>query len=133
MRLDHVGVAVKSVEAALPFYRDALGLAILHREEVPSRKVRVVFLGGRGPGEASVELIEAIDEDGAVAKFLKTRGPGLHHLAFKTGDIHGEMQRLRTRGTPPLETAGPRVGARGQLVCFLHPRHARGVLVELVG
>jgi methylmalonyl-CoA epimerase len=128
-RIDHVGVAVESIEAALPFYRKALGLEPVHREEVSSQKVRVAFLQA---GETSIELLEPVGGDGAIAKFLKTRGPGLHHVAFHVPDIAGDMERLRAAGLPPLE-AGPRAGARGHKVCFLHPKYASGVLVELVG
>ena len=128
MKIDHIGVAVESIEGALPFYRKALGLEVSHREELASQRVRVAFLQA---GETSVELLEPAGEEGAVAKFLKTRGPGLHHVAFRVEDIKGEMERLRQAEVPPLE-ASPRAGARGHLVCFLHPKHAHGVLVELV-
>ena len=128
MKIDHVGVAVESIEAALPFYKKALGLEPVHREEVPSQKVRVAFLQA---GEASIELLEPTG-DGAIKKFLETRGPGLHHVAFHTSDIAGHMERLKKDGLPPLDAA-PRPGARGHEVCFLHPKLAAGVLVELVG
>ena len=128
MTIDHVGVAVESIEAALPFYKKALGLEPVHREEVPGQKVRVAFLQA---GQTSIELLEPTGE-GAIQKFLKTRGPGLHHVAFHVDDIAGRMERLRADGLPPLEAA-PRAGARGHKVCFLHPKFAAGVLVELVG
>ncbi len=126
--VDHVGIAVRSIDEALPFYRRALGLEAVHRQEVPSQKVKVAFLG---TGETSIELLEPTGPEGAVAKFIAKRGPGLHHVAFKVADIAGEMERLKGGGLPPLE-ASPRPGARGHQVCFLHPRHAAGVLVELV-
>ena len=129
MKIDHVGIAVESIEAALSFYKRALGLEPCHREEIAAQKVRVAFLQA---GEASIELLEPIGDEGAVAKFLKTRGPGLHHVAFSAADIAGHMDRLRREGLAPLETA-PRPGARGHRVCFLHPKHAAGVLIELVG
>lgn len=125
MRLDHVGIAVESLEKALPFYEKSLGLFVTHREDVPSQNVRVAFLSN------NVELLEPTG-DGAIAKFLKTRGPGLHHVAFRAEDISGEMARLAAAGLPPLDKA-PRDGSRGHKVCFLHPKHAHGVLVELVG
>lgn len=128
MIIDHVGIAVESIEEALPFYRKALGLVPVHSEEVPGQKVRVAFLQA---GETALELLEPISEEGAVAKFLKTRGPGLHHVAFAVKDIQGHMRRLSSEGMPTLEAA-PRPGARGHQVCFLHPKHAHGVLVELV-
>ena len=128
MKIDHVGVAVASIEAALPFYKKALGLEPVHREEVPAQKVHVAFLQA---GETSIELLEPTG-DGAIAKFLKTRGPGLHHVAFHVSDLPGHFERLKKEGLPPLEAA-PRPGARGHKVCFLHPKFAEGVLVELVG
>ncbi len=128
MIVDHIGIAVESIDAAVPFYEKALGLKVSHREDVVSQKVKVAFLQA---GETSLELLEPIGEEGAVAKFLKKKGPGLHHIAFKTGDIAGQMKRLSEDGTPPLDAA-PRPGARGHRVCFLHPKHANGVLVELV-
>lgn len=128
MTIDHVGIAVESIEEALPFYRTALGLVPVHSEEVPDQKVRVAFLQA---GQTALELLEPTSEDGAVAKFLKTRGPGLHHVAFAVNRLPDEMERLRKMELPPLEKS-PRAGARGHQVCFLHPKHAYGVLVELV-
>lgn len=129
MRVDHIGIAVRSIDEALGFYKKALGAVPVHREEVPSKNVRVVFLG---LGETTLELMEPTGEEGAVAKFLKSRGPGLHHVAFKVEDISVEMKRLKGDGLPPLETR-PRAGARGHHVCFLHPKLSGGVLIELVG
>jgi len=126
--VDHVGIAVESIEKALPFYKKALGLDPVHREEVPSQKVRVAFLQA---GQTSLELLEPTGDEGAIAKFLKTKGPGLHHVAFSVWGIAGQMKRLADDGLPPLDAA-PRPGARGHQVCFLHPKHANGVLVELV-
>ena len=128
MTIDHVGIAVASIEEALPFYKKALGLEPTHREEVPSQKVRVAFLQA---GQTSLELLEPTGDEGAIAKFLKTRGPGLHHVAFSVKDIGADMERLRQGGLPPLDAAA-RPGARGHKVCFLHPKFAHGVLVELV-
>jgi methylmalonyl-CoA/ethylmalonyl-CoA epimerase len=126
--VDHVGIAVASIDRALPFYLKALGLEPVHREEVPSQKVRVAFLQA---GETALELLEPTGDEGAIAKFLKTRGPGLHHVAFSVKGIGENMKRLSQIGLPPLDVA-PRPGARGHHVCFLHPKHADGVLVELV-
>ena len=128
MILNHVGVAVANLDEGIAFYQKALGLEVAHREQVTSQKVRVAFLSA---GQTSVELLEPLGEDGAIAKFLKTRGPGLHHLAFETGNIGEEMERLNAAGLPALEAA-PRAGARGHQVCFLHPRNCRGTLIELV-
>jgi methylmalonyl-CoA/ethylmalonyl-CoA epimerase len=128
MTLDHVGIAVADLDEGIAFYEKALGLEVVHREVVESQKVRVAFLQAGG---TSLELLEPIGGEGAVAKFLKTRGPGLHHLAFETGKIGEEMKRLNAAGLPTLEAA-PRPGARGHQVCFLHPKNCHGTLIELV-
>ncbi len=130
MKIDHVGVAVRDIEKAIRFYTESFGLKVQHREDVPEQKVRVAFLAG-AEGEASVELLEPLAGEGAVAKYLEKRGPGLHHLAFHTDAIAGDMERLRAAGAPPLEDA-PRPGARGHKVCFLHPKYCEGALIELV-
>lgn len=132
MRIDHVGIAVRSVRESLIFYRDSLGLAVSREEEVPSQKVRVAFLKHPQGDGAGLELLEPLGPDGAVAKFLAARGEGLHHLAFRSGDVAADMRRLKEAGRPPLDDA-PRPGARGHRVCFVHPKHCHGVLVELVG
>ena len=132
--VDHVGVAVESVAAAAPFYREALGLAVVHEERVESQQVRVAFLAapGSGPAACQIELLEPTGAEGAVGRFLFKRGPGLHHVCFRSEDLAGDMRRLKEQGRAPLEDK-PRPGARGHQVCFLHPRHAQGVLIELVG
>lgn len=130
MKVDHVGVAVKSIDDALPFYKKALGLEPVHREQVTAQHVRVAFLQA---GETAIELLEPTSEEGAVAKFVRERGGGLHHVAFHVdGSLGDKMRGLGEAGLPPLE-AVPRLGARGHHVCFLHPKLAGGVLVELVG
>lgn len=130
MRVDHVGVAVRSIDEALPFYKKALGLEPVHREQVTGQHVRVAFLQA---GQTAVELLEPLGEEGAIWKFVKERGPGLHHVAFDVeGSVGEKMKALTEGGLPALEPA-PRLGARGHHVCFLHPRLAHGVLVELVG
>jgi len=131
MKLDHVGIAVEAIEKVLPFYREQLGLSVFHREDVPSQKVRVVFLAPSDGAGSALELLEPMGEEGPVAAFLKNRGPGIHHLAFEAHAIEKAMERLRAAGRPPLEEK-PRAGARGRKVCFLHPKHADGVLIELV-
>ena len=128
MILNHVGIAVVNLEEGIVFYKNALGLKVVHREDVPQQKVKVAFLQA---GQTSLELLEPMGEEGAVAKFLKTRGPGLHHLAFETGKIGEEMKRLNAAGLPTLEAA-PRPGARGHQVCFIHPKNCHGTLIELV-
>ncbi len=123
----HVGVAVKSLREALEGYR-RLGLDPDFTEEVPSQGVRVAFLRA---GAVRVELLESLQPDGLIARFIKRRGEGLHHLAFASRDIRQEMTRLRQAGFE-LVDAEPRLGSQGRLVAFVHPRSLHGVLVELV-
>lgn len=123
----HIGVAVRSLDAALASYR-TLGLEPESIEEVRSQGVRVAFLPA---GSVRVELLESLAPDGVIAKFIGRRGEGLHHLAFAVPDIRAEMRRLRDEGLA-LVDAEPRPGARGRLVAFVQPRSAHGVLLELV-
>lgn len=126
--LDHVGIAVSDVDAALRFYRDALGLPAPETEEVPSQRVRVHFLRAGG---ASVELLESAAPDSPIAAFLARRGPGLHHIALRVDDVARALEELRRQGVRLIDEA-PRPGAHGTLVAFVHPSSAHGVLVELV-
>ena len=130
MDIDHVGVAVRDIEASIRYYVETFGLKLVHQEEVPSQKVKVAFLCGE-TGNTAVELLESTSDESAVAAFIRKKGPGLHHLAFQAEKIEGEMELLRAAGRPPIEDK-PRPGARGHKVCFIHPKHAEGVLVELV-
>jgi len=123
----HVGVAVRSLDAALADYR-TLGFEAESVEEVPGQGVRVAFLG---TGAVRIELLESLRPDGVIARFVDRSGEGLHHLAFAVPDIRAEMRRLREKGLK-LVDAEPRPGARGRLVAFVHPRSAPGVLLELV-
>jgi methylmalonyl-CoA/ethylmalonyl-CoA epimerase len=124
--LHHVGIAVRSLEERLAFYR-ALGMEVAGCEEVPSEKVKVAFLPVEG---TRVELLEATAPDSPIAAFLKKRGEGLHHLCFEVADIRATMAALGAAGYQLL-WAEPRVGAHGSEVCFVHPKSAGGVLVEL--
>ena len=126
--LDHVGIAVKDVAAALQFYRDALGLEVEAPEDVSSQKVRVHFVP---LGQSAVELLEATAPESPIAKFLGTRGPGLHHITLRVEDIRAALAQLTARGVRLIDEA-PRPGAHGSLVAFVHPSAAHGVLVELV-
>ena len=123
----HVGVAVRSLDAALADYR-TLGFEAESIEDVPAQGVRVAFLG---TGAVRIELLESLRPDGVIARFVDRSGEGLHHLAFAVQDIRAEMRRLRETGLK-LVDAEPRPGARGRLVAFIHPRSAHGVLLELV-
>jgi methylmalonyl-CoA/ethylmalonyl-CoA epimerase len=125
--LDHVGIAVRDLEAALAFYRDVLGLELDAPEEVASQRVRAHFVR---TGEATLELLEATQPDSPIARYVEKRGPGLHHVALRVDDIHAALEHLRARGVRLIDEQ-PREGAHGSLVAFLHPAAAHGVLVEL--
>ncbi len=126
--LDHVGIAVESVEAALDFYRDALGLEVELSEEVASQHVRAHFVGVGGG--AALELLEATSDASPIARFVARRGPGLHHVTLRVDDLPAVLARLKARGVRLIDET-PRPGAEGALVAFIHPASAHGVLVEL--
>lgn len=125
-KIDHIGVAVVSIDDALGVYR-ALGLSERHREEVPSQKVVTAFLPA---GESRIELLEPTSEDSPVAKFLVKRGPGVHHICFGVRDIEAAVADLTSRGFR-LINSRPVPGADGKKVVFLHPDAGNGVLIEL--
>jgi methylmalonyl-CoA epimerase len=135
--LDHVGIAVKDLDAALAFYRDGLGLEIEDPEDVSSQRVRAHFIpvgdkaeqGGAPPG-VKLELLEATSSDSAIAKYIDKRGPGLHHITLRVDDISAALAQLKARGVRLVDEQ-PRAGAEGALVAFVHPSSAHGVLVEL--
>ena len=125
--LDHVGIAVRDLPAALAFYRDALGLEIEAPEEVASQHVRARFIP---TGQSSLELLEATTPDSPVAGFVERRGPGLHHITLRVEDIYAVLAQLKAHGARLIDEH-PRRGAEGALVAFVHPSSAHGVLVEL--
>ena len=127
-QLDHIGVAVNSIEEALPFWRDALGMKFLRTEEIPDQSVRVAFLE---VGHTHVELIEPASPDAAIAKHLEKRGEGLHHLAFNVADIDDALGSLKEQGTRLIDETA-RIGAGNKRIAFIHPKASRGVLTELV-
>ena len=125
--LDHIGIAVNDLSAALAFYRDALGLEIEAPEDVASQRVRAHFIP---VGESRLELLEATSADSAIARFVEKRGPGLHHITLRVDDIQLALAHLKRRGAKLIDEA-PRPGAEHALVAFVHPSSAHGVLVEL--
>ena len=125
--LDHVGIAVKDLEASLVFFRDALGLHVERPEDVPSQRVRAQFVS---TGPCSLELLHATAPDSPIAKFLVNRGPGLHHITLRVDDLRAALEELRQRDVRLID-AEPRTGAEGAAVAFIHPSSAQGVLVEL--
>ena len=125
--LDHVGIAVKDLAAALAFYRDALGLEIEPPEEVASQRVRAHVIPA---GEANLELLEATAADSPIARYVDKRGPGLHHITLRVDDIHAAVSHLKDRGVRMIDDV-PRSGAEGSTIAFVHPSAAHGVLIEL--
>lgn len=126
-KVDHVGIAVKSIDDTLEFYTHTLGLKLLAIEEVVSQKVRVAFIDA---GNIKLELLEPMGEEGPVAKFIEKRGEGVHHIAFGVMDIRTRMLELREKGVQLLQEE-PKNGAGGAEVAFLHPKSSFGVLYEL--
>jgi methylmalonyl-CoA epimerase len=125
--LDHVGIAVRDVQDALAFYRDALGLDVEAPEEVASQKVRARLIK---VGEAALELLEATASDSPIAKYIERRGPGVHHVTLRVDDIVAALARLKAAGARLIDEV-PREGVGGSLVAFVHPASAHGVLFEL--
>jgi methylmalonyl-CoA/ethylmalonyl-CoA epimerase len=127
-RIDHIGVAVEDIEAALPLYRDVFGMRVAHREIVEEQGVEAVLLD---VGENHVELLAPLGPDTPVGKFLAKRGPGLHHVAYLVSDIQAALHAMQAAGQNPIDKA-PRVGIRKALVAFLEPKETGRVLTELV-
>jgi LAO/AO transport system kinase len=124
--IDHLGIAVKSLEQAVAFY-ESIGLAVGHRETVAAEKVHVAMLPA---GDSRIELLEPSEADSPIGKFLEKRGPGLHHMALRVPDLNAAVERLRASGARLLNE--PRRGAGGHLYVFVHPASAGGVLLELI-
>lgn len=128
MKINHLGIATKSIDQALKFWSDALGLENVHTEIVEDQKVRVAMLP---VGESRIELLEPTSEDSPIFKFLEKRGGGIHHIAVEVDDINAALAKLKAQGMRLID-AEPRIGAEGCLVAFVHPSAAGGVLLELV-
>ena len=126
-KIDHIGIAVKSIEQSLPFYTETLGLELLGIEEVLSQKVKVAFIQ---IGESKIELLEPLSDDGAVAKFIEKKGEGIHHVALGVKDIDERIAEMKEHGINMInETSVP--GAGGAQVAFMHPKSTGSVLYEL--
>lgn len=126
--LDHVGIAVESIDAVLPAFQAVTGEESSRRDTVESQGVTLVFLG---TGDGKLELLEPLAADTAVGRFLERRGPGLHHVAYRVTGINDRLQRLKAEGFELIDEKA-RPGAFGHQVAFLHPRSTGGVLIELV-
>lgn len=126
-KVDHIGIAVHSINEVLPFYTETLPFRCLHIEEVPSESIRVAFIDA---GNVKLELLEPIDESSTIAKFLDKRGQGIHHVAFSVDDIQTRIRELKDKGVKMIQDT-PKQGAGGAQVAFLHPKSGHGVLYEL--
>ena len=127
-RVDHIGVAVEDIDAALALYERDYAMTLVHREVVEAQGVEAVLLD---VGENHVELLAPLGPDTPVGKFLAKRGPGMHHVAYQVTDIEATLASLREAGMRLIDET-PRVGIRGSLVAFLHPKSSGGVLTEIV-
>ena len=127
-RIDHIGVAVEDLDEAISLYRDRLGMPLQHRETVEQLGVDAVLLG---IGDGHVELLRPAGPDSPVGRFLERRGPGMHHVAYRTDDIDSALESVRASGLELIDER-PRSGIRGSRVAFVHPKSIGGVLTELV-
>jgi methylmalonyl-CoA epimerase len=129
-RIDHVAIVVRSLDEALRFYRDLLGMQPSEIQALPAEGVRIAFLPAGGPQGSTIELLEPLDTTGSIAKFLEKRGEGLHHICLETPDIDAALDSLKERGAAVID-ARARQAAEGRAI-FLHPKGTHGVLLELV-
>lgn len=126
-KVDHIGIAVRSLDEVIPYYTDTLGCPLMKIEEVASQKVRVAFIDA---GNIKLELLEPMDTSSPIHKFLEKKGEGIHHIAFGVENIEQRMEELKNDGVQLLNDE-PKNGAGGALVAFLHPKSSNGVLYEL--
>ena len=127
-RIDHIGVAVEDIDAAIELYRDGFGMELAHRETVESQGVEAVLLD---VGDGHVELLAPLGPDTPVGKYMAKNGPGLHHVAYAVDDIDTALKNIAAAGVQLIDSE-PRVGIRDSRVAFLHPRSTGGVLTEIV-
>ena len=126
-KIEHIGIAVKNLDVSIPLFSTILKTNCYKIEEVASEMVRTGFFQ---IGESKVELLESLDQNGVISKFIEKKGEGIHHIAFAVEDIETEMERLKNEGFILLNES-PKKGADNKLVCFLHPKGTNGVLIEL--
>lgn len=126
-KINHIGIAVKSLDETLPFYRDQLGMAFKGSEEVSEQMVKVAMLE---IGESKIELLEPTSAESPIAKFLEKSGPGIHHIAYEVSDIEAAIAGMTADGARMIDMV-PRNGAHGTRIAFVHPKSSNGVLTEL--
>lgn len=127
LKVEHIGIAVKALNSSVPLFEKLLNTACYKTETVSSEQVNTAFFQ---QGETKIELLESSDAQGVIARFIEKKGEGIHHIAFETEDIEAEMKRLQNEGFVLLNEQ-PKRGADNKMVCFLHPKHTNGVLIEL--
>ena len=127
LKIDHLGIAVSSIEEGRSFWSDALGLVFEGAETVTEQSVTTAFFP---VGESEVELLESTAPDGPIAKFLEKKGPGIHHVAFRVENVEEALAELKEKGIRLIDEK-PRMGAGGAKIAFLHPKATNGILVEL--
>jgi len=125
--IEHIGIAVKSLQDAIPLYERLLGTPCYAVEEVADQQVRTAFFR---VGQTKIELLEPTSPEGPIGKFIEKKGEGMHHIAFAVGDLPGALEEVRTAGIQLID-AQPRKGAEGLAIAFLHPKSTLGVLTEL--
>lgn len=127
LKIEHIGIAVKELSAAVPLFQKLLNSQCYKTEQIESEKVNTAFFK---KGDTKIELLESTDPQGVVAKYIDKKGEGMHHIAFEVEDIAAEMARLKAEGFILLNDT-PKPGADNKMVCFLHPKETSGVLIEL--
>mgnify|MGYP000583817412 CR=1 FL=1 len=127
--IEHIGIAVKSLEEAIPFYENMLGFKCYAIEEVADQKVKTAFFK---VGQTKIELLESTDPEGPIGKFVEKKGPGMHHMAFATDNVNNSLNELGEKGVRLIDKEA-RNGAEGLKIGFLHPKSTMGVLTEICG
>jgi methylmalonyl-CoA/ethylmalonyl-CoA epimerase len=127
LRVEHIGIAVRDLTISIPLFEKLLNTPCYKTEEVDSEKVNTAFFK---QGDTKIELLEGLDPDGVIARYIGKKGEGMHHIAFEVEDLETEMKRMVAEGFTLLNET-PREGADNKLICFLHPRNTNGVLIEL--
>ncbi len=126
-KIDHIALAVKSLDLSIPLFEKLLNTPCYKTETVATEGVKTAFFQ---TGESKIELLESMDADGVIARFIEKKGEGMHHIALQVEDIYAEISRLKSQGFVFLQEE-PKIGADNKLICFLHPKCTNGVLTEL--